>query len=72
LEGINVLYSRWRQRILLPVANSVATKDVAVAETKVTPTEEAKTDPIANSVSPSIKDAVASEPTVTIAVETET
>ena len=60
------------QEDVKPVANSVATKDVAVAETKVTPTEEAKTDPIANSVSPSIKDAVASEPTVTIAVETET
>ncbi|MEG4445680.1 DUF4114 domain-containing protein, partial [Microcoleus sp. AT9_B5] len=29
------------------VTNSVTTKDVAVSETKVTPTEEAKTDPIA-------------------------
>ena len=53
------------------LAPKIETNSVSVSEPKIEPTE-AKTDPIANSVSPSIKDAVASEPTVTIAVETET
>ncbi|MEG4955183.1 DUF4114 domain-containing protein, partial [Microcoleus sp. F8-C5] len=55
-----------------PVTNSVTTKDGAVSETKLTPKDEAQEEPSATAVSPSIKDAVASEPTVTTAVETET
>jgi len=53
------------------IAPKIETNSVSVSEPKIEPTE-AKQEPIANSVSPSIKDAVASEPTVTIAVETET
>ncbi|MEG3926057.1 MULTISPECIES: DUF4114 domain-containing protein [unclassified Microcoleus] len=53
------------------IAPTAATHSVSVSEPKAT-TIESKQEPIATSVSPSIKDAGASEPTVMTAVETET
>ncbi|MEG4611529.1 DUF4114 domain-containing protein, partial [Microcoleus sp. F6_C1] len=55
------------------IAPKTETNPVSVSEPKTAPLE-AQQEPIATStaVSPSIKDAVASEPTVTTAVETET
>ncbi|MEG4591256.1 peptidoglycan DD-metalloendopeptidase family protein [Microcoleus sp. F8_C2] len=53
------------------IAPKTETNPVSVSEPKTAPLE-AQQEPIANSVFPSIKDAVASEPTVTTAVETET
>jgi|AGSF01.1.fsa_nt_gi hypothetical protein len=58
-----------------PVTNSVTTKDVAVSETKVTPTDEAKTEPIAP-VSTAIEsvsktEVATSDTTVTPAVKIE-
>ncbi|MEG4981332.1 S8 family serine peptidase [Microcoleus sp. F8-D3] len=53
------------------IAPKTETNSVSVSEPKTAPLE-AQPEPIATAVSPSIKDAVASEPTVTTAVETET